>query len=117
MPDRFDEFWTLAPRKKGKGAARKAYARALTLASEDEILEGAKRWRLESVGKDPTYICHPSTWLNQERWEDEPDEVLDVAGNSWAIRARNIKAGRTEHPAVVKGCLDRGLITAEEAGL
>ena len=76
MPDRFDEFWTMCPRKKGKGAARKQYTRALTLASEDEIIDGAQRWRQESIGKDPTYICHPSTWLHQERWDDETDTVV-----------------------------------------
>lgn len=117
MPDRFDEFWTIAPRKRGKGAARKAYAKALTIADEDEILTGTRRWRQESIGKDPAFICHPATWLNQERWEDEPDAPIVATGNAWAIRAHNIKAGMSEHPAVIKGCLDRGLITAEEAGL
>ncbi|MGI9489319.1 MAG: hypothetical protein ACR2RF_26215 [Geminicoccaceae bacterium] len=88
MPDRFDEFWAIAPRKRGKGAARKAYAKALTIADEDEILTGARRWRQESVGKDPSYICHPATWLNQERWEDEPDAVVSADPEAvWRTKA------------------------------
>ena len=26
---------------------------------------------LKVKGKDQTFIPHPATWLNQERWEDE----------------------------------------------
>jgi hypothetical protein len=28
-------------------------------------------WKLKQTEKD--YICHPATWLNQGRWEDELD--------------------------------------------
>ena len=82
MPNRFDDFWALCPRKRGKGAARRAYAKACQSVEEETILDGARRWRKESIGKDPTYICHPATWLNQERWDDEPDVVVKADEDS-----------------------------------
>lgn len=118
MPDRFDEFWTIAPRKRGKGAARKAYAKARTLAGEDEILTGARRWRQESIGKEPTYICHPATWLNQERWEDEPDAVVTIDEDAkWQMKAKSIVVllGTHKYPRQdVEECYRRRLITEEQ---
>jgi hypothetical protein len=64
----FEGFWAAYPRKVGKGAARKAYRHALTRASHDEILAGAKRYR-----PDPGFIKHPTTWLNADCWLDEPE--------------------------------------------
>lgn len=72
----FDEFWEAYPRKIGKGAARKAWEKIRpgeSLAAE--IVAAVHRdrkteqWRRDS-GK---YIPHPATWLNQERWEDDPE--------------------------------------------
>ena len=89
---RFDDFWALCPRKRGKGAARRAYAKACQSVEEETILDGARRWRKESIGKDPTYICHPATWLNQERWDDEPDTVVkpdedaELQARAWRVR-------------------------------
>jgi hypothetical protein len=34
-----------------------------------------KQWQ------DTSYIPHPSTWLNQERWEDEQDLSLMVGSD------------------------------------
>lgn len=69
----FDEFYTRYPRKVGKGAARKAFARALKIASLEEIIEGLENsvhyW--ESEGTEKQFIPHPATWLNGERWCDE----------------------------------------------
>lgn len=118
MPDCFDEFWTIAPRKRGKGAARKAYAKALTLATEDEIIAGARRWRKESIGKDPSYICHPATWLNQERWEDEADEVVRPDENEvWRNKASTIWLMRRMHHYPrqdIEECHRRGFLNDDQ---
>lgn len=66
----FDDFWDKCPRKIAKGAARKAYKAALMKATPKEIIFGMERYARSCVGKDPKFICHPSTWLNQERWAD-----------------------------------------------
>ena len=71
----FDIFWTTYPRRAGKGAASKAWDKALSrgVAPED-IIEGARRYSEDPdrKRKDPTFTAHPSTWLNQDRWLDEP---------------------------------------------
>jgi len=72
--ERFEQFWTVYPRKVGKGAARKAFAK---IKPSEELL---KRMVVAVVAQSKTemwtkdkgqYIPNPSTWLNQERWEDE----------------------------------------------
>lgn len=70
----FDEFWKIYPRKIGKGAARKAFAKAAQSIGDTEIIiKAAKEYKeiCVSQSKDPKFIPHASTWLNQERWEDE----------------------------------------------
>ena len=69
--NKFDDFWSVYPRKVGKRDAERAYARALKVATSEEILEGAKRY-----AKDPNrvgeFTAHPATWLNRGSWGDEP---------------------------------------------
>jgi len=74
-PDGFDEFWGAYPRKVGKQAAIKAFEKALesglppidTLVSIIKQQADSKHFR----GVDGIdYIPHPTTWLNQGRWED-----------------------------------------------
>lgn len=71
---RFETFWSAYPRKVGKDAARKAFGKR----KPDEAL---LRVMLEAVAvqaQSPTwtkdggqFIPHPSTWLNEGRWQDE----------------------------------------------
>jgi hypothetical protein len=74
LPDEplFEGFWEVYPRKVGKGAARKAYRNALKRASHVEILVGAKSYAASKP--DPKYTPHAATWLNADRWLDEPDK-------------------------------------------
>lgn len=82
MPDRFDEFYSIYPRKKEPKAARKAYSKALREgATDEEVIEGAKRYRQQSIGKEPVFIKYPATWLNKGCWEDEPDAVVQPDPN------------------------------------
>jgi len=66
--DDFEAFWRAYPRKVGKLAAERAYGKARKLATAEELLAGVARYR------KPSYAdwCHPTTWLNQGRWLDEP---------------------------------------------
>lgn len=78
--DDFERFWQAYPRKVGKGAARKAFARALTLTTLETMLT-ALAWQRSQpawVKDGGDYIPHPSTWLHQERWDDEPVAVPQV---------------------------------------
>ena len=68
----FDRFWAAYPRKVGRGAARKAFARAVRLIGEPEPLAAmlAALQRVRPSWRDPEFIPHPATWLNEERWSD-----------------------------------------------
>lgn len=70
----FAEFWKTYPRREGKGKAREAFGRVVANGTQPEILVAAAaryasyHWRMKTEVK---YIAHPTTWLNQERWEDD----------------------------------------------
>lgn len=73
----FDAFWDAYPRRVGKKAAEKAYAKAITglNGTEDphgKILRAVQTYAAEVT--DPKFIAHPTTWLNGGRWDDEPDD-------------------------------------------
>lgn len=70
----FDEFWNLYPRKTEK---KKAKAKFLKICKDEitynTILVGLKRTIIPKAQAEGTdYIPYPSTWLNGERWNDEP---------------------------------------------
>ena len=67
----FDEFWKIYPRKVAKAEAQKAWAKAVKKTPAEVILLGAKRYA-DDPYRQPAYTAHPSTWLNQERWGDDP---------------------------------------------
>ena len=88
----FDAFWSAYPRKSGKEAARKAFSRVSvdlgTLLSAIEAQKKTMQWRRDGG----QYIPYPATWLNQGRWEDEPDVGYDPdsGGLSFAELARQM---------------------------
>lgn len=69
----FEDFWNKYPKKVGKGAARVAYQKAIRTAEHSVIVGGlekyAGKWKEDRT--DIQYIPNPSTWLSQERWNDE----------------------------------------------
>lgn len=76
----FDDFWVAYPpceRKRGKGGARDAFIRIVTgthrrgrRAKAIDIIAAVKRYGASRP--DPEYIPLPTTWLNDGRFEDEP---------------------------------------------
>ncbi len=70
-PDGFEDFWNAYPRKVGKLAALKAFAKqkpptAQTLRAI-KTQSASEAWRKDGG----QFIPHPSTWLNEGRWQDE----------------------------------------------
>jgi hypothetical protein len=78
----FDAFWRDYPRKVGKAAARKAFAKALKSTNPEVIRSGVEALRSEVVGKDPKFTPHPATWLNEGRWDDETPGNAQIPANS-----------------------------------
>ena len=68
----FENFWQQYPRKIGKLTAKRSWEK---LSQENQqkaleaIVEHRKYW--SAKGTDWEFIPHASTWLNQERFEDE----------------------------------------------
>lgn len=73
--EQFEQFWKAYPRRIGKGAARKSFEKALKLESFDGIMAGLHRQMAYYASKEQQFIPHPTTWLNQERWSDEPQPI------------------------------------------
>ena len=74
VDDRFFTFYEAYPLKKSKAPAQKAWKRlkpSETLFKK--IMEALETQKKTRQWQDKNYIPHPSTWLNQERWEDEVD--------------------------------------------
>jgi DNA-binding transcriptional ArsR family regulator len=73
--DRFDEFWSVYPRKTAKGQARKAWPAATRKVNPEVIIKGAMRYR-DDPNRTDRFTKHPATWLNGECWADEPLPVM-----------------------------------------
>ena len=71
----FDAFWNAYPKKAGKEAARKAWAKAVKKAKPSEIIEGAKRYALwlsnAAGGEFRPHPKYPQGWLSAGRWADQ----------------------------------------------
>ena len=80
-PDLFSEFWDRYPRKASKAEAHKAYARAMKKIAHDDLMFALSE-RLPALEmKEQKFIPHASTWLNQERWNDELDADSNTNGS------------------------------------
>jgi hypothetical protein len=71
MAQAFEEWWLVYPRHVGKQAAHKAYDRALVNVSPARLIEAAERFR-DDPNREDRFTPHPTTWLNQGRWDDDP---------------------------------------------
>lgn len=74
-PAEFDQFWAIYPNKVGKRDAEKAFSKARKRADLETILAGLRRYVAKT---DDRPWCNPSTWLNQDRWEDRPATVIPI---------------------------------------
>jgi biotin operon repressor len=68
----FESFWSNYPKKVDKGAAVRAFKKALKTSPAVEIIEGAKRYAEDPNLPDKQFIKHPATWLNAEAWNNGP---------------------------------------------
>ena len=78
----FLEFWDAYPNKKGKGAAWKAWQRQGLNGHADAIVASVHAHIVHDEAWQKGFVCHPATYLNQQRWLDEfPAKADDDA--SW----------------------------------
>lgn len=69
----FETWYSDYPHKVGKAAAKKAFVKAIEKASLGELVEGVRAY-VKTKPPDRNW-CNPATWLNQERWKDQPGET------------------------------------------
>ena len=92
----FNSFWYIYPRKLGKGEAKGAFEKAVTKFGADVVLEGVKRFAADPNLPAPQFVPRAATWLNQERWDDEPYSAVDPAsipGVSRGVAAKSPYVG------------------------
>ena len=70
QPNDFEVWYAGYPHKVCKGQARRAWAKARQQATMAELLSGVERYKAAKPADIPW--CNPATWLNGERWLDEP---------------------------------------------
>ena len=72
VDSQFDEWWSMVPKKVGRGQAEKAFCAALKKSDFQTLKDGIAAYKKSVNGTDPKYIKHPATWLNSQCWLDEP---------------------------------------------
>lgn len=103
----FAEFWSAYPLKKAKATAEKAWAKLKPSADlQAAILSAIAAHKLSADWQRDggQYIPHPTTWLNQRRWEDE----VKPAGTVHAF------PGQSRHTGFADRDYTEGLIERED---
>jgi hypothetical protein len=88
----FDDFYKIYPRKTAKGAARKAWDK-LSPEDRERAVAGAQRY-LDDPNRDESFTAYPATWLNAERWLDDPMPPRKISPEE--IKAREILESRAK---------------------
>jgi hypothetical protein len=79
----FGAWWEAYPRKVGKGKAAKAWRSAILKMtnstttpdqSKERLLETVIRFAASPKGQSGQFCPHPTTWLNEARYDDDPKE-------------------------------------------
>jgi hypothetical protein len=84
-PD-FAKFWSVYPRRVGKGEARKAWLKLVKAGVDPaDLIAGAERYRDDPRRKtqDIKFTKHPGPWLNAERWTDQLDHASVGGPSGW----------------------------------
>lgn len=72
VPDPFEAFWNLYPRRVAKPEARKAWAKIKPRVIAD-VMVGLSTWcAYWQARAEPEFVPHPATWLRREGWADAP---------------------------------------------
>ena len=82
--EEFLEFWKIYPPNRGaKPKAFESYQKSRKETDHETIIRGARSYAAECSrnGTEIKFIAHPTTWLNQKRWEvDYTTEIRSTVG-------------------------------------
>lgn len=65
------------PKKVGKPKALLSIKKALEKIDFNTLLEKTRDYAAARKGSDPNYTPHPTTWFNQERYNDDPSTWVE----------------------------------------
>lgn len=117
LPERgreFAEFWSIFPNKVGKRDAEKSFVAARRRADFAAIMAGVQRYAAKT---DDRPWCNPTTFLNQDRWNDQPAATQRgspangqprTVGDVFREDARRLGIIPNERPSNQSECLDLG---------
>lgn len=90
-PPRFEEFWQAYPRKVGKPRAIKAFRAAMRRKDDPDLIISAALAYRNDPSRSADYTAHPSTWLNDQRYNDGAGkaESAPAAHDPWEAPWRN----------------------------
>jgi hypothetical protein len=73
--DGFDRWWSSYPRKEGKSKAREHWA-TMRPDERERCVDTQAAWNRywTQSRTELRFVPHGSTWLSQNRWEDDPPE-------------------------------------------
>ena len=82
----FDDFWKIYPNNKEKGLSKKRWKQLCEKKTKDRptwdvIVSAIEAQKKTPRWQDPDFIPHAATWLNQERWIDDPNEMVAYGRN------------------------------------
>lgn len=101
----FEIWYSAYPRKIARGAAERAFAKAIKIAKLDDLIAGAKRYAATVADSEPRFVAHPATWLNAKRWLDEQPAAAKstaaagVAVEPWEQRVKGFRKTGFWNPA------------------
>jgi hypothetical protein len=94
-----ETFWPAYPNKVAKPAALKAFLKARKRASLETIMAGLTRYASKT---DDRHWANGSTWLNNDRWEDQPGPAQEGNGHG-----RRGQPAPKDDPKSIRGAFDR----------
>ena len=88
----FAAFWDAYPKKKGKGYAETAFAKAIKKTDLNTMLTAihAQKQSRDWQKDRGQFIPYPSTWLNGRGWEDEVTEAVETETKGYTPLPDNI---------------------------
>jgi len=78
----FEQFWSQYPKRVGKGAARASWNKQHLDSKAVKILDALGKQGAFINREGGKFTPNPATWLNQNRWEDEPPQPNFLTGKT-----------------------------------
>jgi len=101
----FEKFWEKYPRSENKNQAIKAFEKARKKVSLEVLLKKLEQYKAHNQKNDIKY-AYASTWLNQERWADEYDEIVirEDKSKQWTRQLLNEMDEQAKLAGVIPRC-------------